>query len=165
MFIRTASAQIAAGSTAGYQGLKAAEAGEGNLFVGGAGEVEVLNQTNGFKCAGGESALFIANKADNCEIQLGDAGSTAISVGECNTIFGGADKDLVVALGPNALVDLGEGNDRGCVSGQGAVLKGGDGDDTLTGVTSKLNYNELQGMNLLEMLAAILSKTAPVQEA
>ena len=152
-----------------------------NLFVGGKGEVAVVNNGNGFICAGGTSSMSLASIGDNCFIQLGsgakgnttdiynrevkDSGfaNMAVIVGSSNTIYGSAKADSIFSYsnptyaGTNATqVFMGGGNDVACIAGYGVKVNGEAGNDLITGAElPSLNYARLRAMDPLTMLATI----------
>ena len=76
MYTKATYAEMGAYYTTAYKAQNpVSSVGEGNVFVGGAGESEVTNKVNGyvgkdnnvvagFTCIGGEGSTFVANRAD-----------------------------------------------------------------------------------------------------
>jgi len=171
MYTRATMAEKGAYYTTAYKAQNpVSSVGKGNVFIGGSGESEVTNKINGyvnddsevvagFTCLGGEGATFVVNRADYANIQLGNTASTAISVGDGVSIFGGDKDDTIVSLGENCFVNAGAGEDRAAVSGKGSVCCGGEDDDILTGNASTLDKTSLSRKSIIDMLAAIWANT------
>lgn len=151
-----------------------------NLFVGGNGEVAVVNKGNCFTCAGGTSTMTLASNGDNCNIQLGsgakgnttdiynreikDSGfaNMAVIVGSGNQIYGSEKADSIFSYSSptyNAAptqIFLRGGDDVGCIAGYGVKVNGDAGNDLITGAELPgLNYARLRNMDPLMMLATI----------
>ena len=155
MNIRNYNQALAAQTTSNYNAFKVPTGGTGNFFVGGMGEVSVVNQTENFICAGEMSSMYVVNRGNNAYIQGGSQGNTFFSVGHNCTIIGSDRDDEVFSIGENCDISLGDGNDRICASGAGTIVDGGDGSDLGTGTLSGLTYSSLFNLDAMSMLAKI----------
>lgn len=144
----------------------------GGIFVGGRGVISIANSTDGFCCAGGESTMNLLNQGNSAKIQLGSgaAGSIAktdedkqayyvkndvISVGRDCYINGSADADVVISIGQECDINLGDGVNRGFISGLDTNLNSGKDNDKITGTPSELSYASLMSLDIISMAARI----------
>ena len=71
MNIRSYNQYMSAQNSASFNALKVPSSGTGNFFAGGAGAISILNQTENFTCAGGNSNISLVNRGNNAYIQGG----------------------------------------------------------------------------------------------
>ena len=156
----------------------------GGIFVGGKGVISVANSTDGFQCAGGEATLHLVNKGNAAQIQAGTGAVTEyvqkvdangkeyyeksavkndiISVGHGCYIKGSDDADVLLSIGQNCDIDLGNGDNKAFVSGEGTNVNGGAGNDIISGTPAGLDYASLMSLDVVSMMAKIFQNSVSI---
>ena len=151
----------------------------GGIFVGGKGVVSVANSTDGFQCAGGEATMNLVNKGNAAHIQAGTGAvgeikktdengkeysvkNDIVSVGHGCYIAGSKDADVLLSIGQNCDIDLGDGANKAFISGEGTKVNSGAGNDVITGTPAGLDYATLMSLDIVSMLAKIYQNSASI---
>lgn len=179
MYTRSVNSSIAGQVTAAYAAQQAPTSGCGNIFVGGSGNVSVMNTTDNFVCAGGNSSMQLLNRGNNALIQggAGALGKSAIvlgqdsdgrtistsannwilNIGEGCKINGSEDEDVIFSLGANCDIDTVGGADRISANGAGTKVNGGSGNDVISGTMTGLDFSQLIRLSPMSIMNRILT--------
>lgn len=179
MYTRSVNSSLAAQVSAAYAAQQAPTSGTGNLFIGGLGNVSVMNTSDNFICAGNSATMQVLNRGDNARIQGGtgvlgkstitlgkddngnaittSANNWILNIGKGCKISGTEDEDVIFSVGADCDIDTIGGDDRISASGEGTKVNSGSGNDIISGTIAGLDYSQLMQLKPISIMNKILN--------